>query len=294
MALIKCSECGHEVSDKASTCPNCGCPIEKGLVCNECGATISSTDKTCPNCGNPLKRKFNLFLYVKLFLGILLIGFAIIGGMKLLQMSSGNSPVSSDNVDDESIRMKMKEDSIETEQRRIQDEAERAKKMLASVVGVYRFDGAYMEVKFTTNYTYGGVYDSKPHSYNDGCEKWDCEIIVQPNGKVSSRAINYRKEDKNGNVIEREDVHWTREVFGEVEIIEDGLFKVKGQTGAMLNRMKGFSEKHGQQVLGNVEYRTNECVFDMKKNRLYKNISDYRKRDGYDDVYYMPFKFNHN
>lgn len=28
MALIKCTECGKEVSDKASACPNCGCPIE--------------------------------------------------------------------------------------------------------------------------------------------------------------------------------------------------------------------------------------------------------------------------
>lgn len=28
MALIKCKECGHEISDKASMCPNCGCPIE--------------------------------------------------------------------------------------------------------------------------------------------------------------------------------------------------------------------------------------------------------------------------
>ena len=27
MALINCSECGHQVSDKAKTCPNCGCPI---------------------------------------------------------------------------------------------------------------------------------------------------------------------------------------------------------------------------------------------------------------------------
>lgn len=26
--LIKCQECGKEVSDKALTCPNCGCPIE--------------------------------------------------------------------------------------------------------------------------------------------------------------------------------------------------------------------------------------------------------------------------
>ncbi|MEE3385799.1 MAG: zinc ribbon domain-containing protein [Prevotella sp.] len=28
MALIKCKECGHEVSDKASSCPNCGYPME--------------------------------------------------------------------------------------------------------------------------------------------------------------------------------------------------------------------------------------------------------------------------
>lgn len=29
MALIKCPECGKEISDKASNCPNCGCPIEQ-------------------------------------------------------------------------------------------------------------------------------------------------------------------------------------------------------------------------------------------------------------------------
>ena len=29
MALINCSECGHEISDKALRCPNCGCPIER-------------------------------------------------------------------------------------------------------------------------------------------------------------------------------------------------------------------------------------------------------------------------
>jgi hypothetical protein len=35
MALIKCKECGHEVSDKASACPNCGCPIERVGVFEE-------------------------------------------------------------------------------------------------------------------------------------------------------------------------------------------------------------------------------------------------------------------
>ena len=28
MALIKCPECGKEISDKAKACPNCGCPLE--------------------------------------------------------------------------------------------------------------------------------------------------------------------------------------------------------------------------------------------------------------------------
>jgi hypothetical protein len=29
MALIKCLECGKEVSDKAKSCINCGCPFEQ-------------------------------------------------------------------------------------------------------------------------------------------------------------------------------------------------------------------------------------------------------------------------
>lgn len=28
MALIKCTECGKEYSDKAKNCPNCGCPTD--------------------------------------------------------------------------------------------------------------------------------------------------------------------------------------------------------------------------------------------------------------------------
>lgn len=29
MALIKCPECGQEISDKAVTCPKCGCPTSE-------------------------------------------------------------------------------------------------------------------------------------------------------------------------------------------------------------------------------------------------------------------------
>lgn len=32
MALIKCPECGKEISDKAASCPNCGFPITQGNI----------------------------------------------------------------------------------------------------------------------------------------------------------------------------------------------------------------------------------------------------------------------
>lgn len=32
MALIKCSECGKEISDKAEKCIHCGCPIKKQTI----------------------------------------------------------------------------------------------------------------------------------------------------------------------------------------------------------------------------------------------------------------------
>ena len=32
MSLIKCSECGNSVSDKASACPHCGCPLQKSNI----------------------------------------------------------------------------------------------------------------------------------------------------------------------------------------------------------------------------------------------------------------------
>lgn len=31
MALVECTECGHDVSTRADSCPNCGAPVERGL-----------------------------------------------------------------------------------------------------------------------------------------------------------------------------------------------------------------------------------------------------------------------
>lgn len=72
MALIKCPECGKEISDRAASCPNCGCPVCVGYntrntfnnngnkqsnvivrPANDVGARhIHECICTCLNCGN--------------------------------------------------------------------------------------------------------------------------------------------------------------------------------------------------------------------------------------------------
>lgn len=57
MALIKCSECGRDVSDKASACPHCGNPLTPKIFCEDCGNEVSPNDKVCPKCGCPIQAK---------------------------------------------------------------------------------------------------------------------------------------------------------------------------------------------------------------------------------------------
>ncbi len=65
MALIKCPECGHDVSTFAQTCPNCGYPIqqqqkppqveeikpERTRQCPVCKKSLEVSIETCPVCG---------------------------------------------------------------------------------------------------------------------------------------------------------------------------------------------------------------------------------------------------
>lgn len=51
MAIIKCPECGHEISDKAPFCPSCGVAISgKVITCPACGKVYFSEEKQCPQC----------------------------------------------------------------------------------------------------------------------------------------------------------------------------------------------------------------------------------------------------
>ncbi len=54
MAIIKCPECGHQISDKAPTCPNCGVEIAgKVRKCANCGNVYFNDEEMCPICHAP-------------------------------------------------------------------------------------------------------------------------------------------------------------------------------------------------------------------------------------------------
>lgn len=51
MAIIKCPECNHDISDKALVCPCCGAPIAGHVVtCPVCGKVYFSNQAECPQC----------------------------------------------------------------------------------------------------------------------------------------------------------------------------------------------------------------------------------------------------
>lgn len=52
MALIKCSECGKEISDKADKCPNCGCPVKKQPYTVTINDTVVDIDSIWENHSN--------------------------------------------------------------------------------------------------------------------------------------------------------------------------------------------------------------------------------------------------
>ncbi len=79
MALIKCPECGQEISDKAVACPNCGCPIS-GEASPVSSAPVTtdgnSLDKVPANPARKRKR-VTLILIFAIMIVLIVAGFIL-------------------------------------------------------------------------------------------------------------------------------------------------------------------------------------------------------------------------
>lgn len=91
MALIKCSECGNEVSDQANSCPKCGAPLK---VTNQrrCAAKNDSEEMKWMQENDPeFYKNYRILTVIAslcMILGIIMGIFHIIGGIICLVMSS--------------------------------------------------------------------------------------------------------------------------------------------------------------------------------------------------------------
>lgn len=79
MALIKCPECGKEVSDKAPTCPHCGCPLSDELVIERATEKLNTNQEEVTNCKKQKVKK--TFSRKKKFTFVTIVGVVIIGGV---------------------------------------------------------------------------------------------------------------------------------------------------------------------------------------------------------------------
>lgn len=76
MALIKCTECGHMISDKAIKCPHCGCPAGKGVSFSEDNNSIKKT--TTQSKSNGRKWSLSNILWLVIPLIIFFLPFVVI------------------------------------------------------------------------------------------------------------------------------------------------------------------------------------------------------------------------
>lgn len=82
MALISCPECNKDISEKASSCPQCGCPFVGAQ------ASIPDVEKTisCPACGSS-----QIMCQMKASLGVVFRSVEAIGAENIAAGRHGRS-----------------------------------------------------------------------------------------------------------------------------------------------------------------------------------------------------------
>lgn len=161
MALIDCKECGHRISDKATTCPNCGAPVELSLDKNE-QTVLANTPSTPPppimeQKDNTEEKKSSgaLIFVICLILIIITVFIGLIAGGS---SSSSRSSYVADSL------YRVEQERIERERAKWQD-ADSIRKYINGTVWTYTEtlvdgDGYWYKLEFKNNKVY--YYEVSP------------------------------------------------------------------------------------------------------------------------------------
>lgn len=270
MALIKCKDCGHEVSDKASTCPNCGCPIDRLTVCGECGNPIPDGVDACPNCGCPVEQRQAIYHEIakspkksKAWVWCLVAALLFLiggGGYYFFKQTNNGNAEQITQTDNDSISAivaeseKVQQNLSESESRS-SDKVQETSSTQTNFRGIYRFE-----------YTYD---DEKP--YIEVLDDGRCVFVNISGGKT---------------------------YLGDVSPLSESAFCIKGKSEefqmAVNLYVNGRPNGHtttgwdnGERNIHYYRWHSYEIVFDIAEGKLYTDKNKYRNRD-IEDASYTP------
>ena len=99
---MSCPECNGKITEQYVVCPSCGAPLKAS--CPNCKTPVEARWKVCPTCANPLPEEYEvkkpkkakdhlwklLIVIIAVPITILIIGFALVVGVKSTGSSSGD------------------------------------------------------------------------------------------------------------------------------------------------------------------------------------------------------------
>jgi hypothetical protein len=78
MSLVQCPDCGRKVSERASACPECGCPLGRSVP----PPLPAHQGRVCPYCGGSgVGKARGLQGFAEVFLGFVLTFLFLIPGV---------------------------------------------------------------------------------------------------------------------------------------------------------------------------------------------------------------------
>lgn len=290
MALFKCKECGHDISDKASVCPNCGCPIEKELKCSECGTALSSADRICPNCGNPIREqigKKSAIAFSKtalVFLIVIVLGGVGYGVSRFFKQSLQSPSVEMASADSLSEERERTAEELE-EERKIEDarqaylerEQKKEQQEMSWIYGTWTYTAYGSTAKFIISRDNITIYSDGSIEYNGPYEIRGNELHYNTHNGMSDYIII----DNNSQRLKAD------ETSNLSKVSSSGGNVQSGSSNRNSNDYSQYSTNEGRQAYLQVLQLQKEVRLLIDKSALYRNIM---QREVYGSYNYQTAK----